>query len=140
MIIPSTGGFRTRLGALILSFIVLAVLGMAASSPLGAQSFRGSLVGTVLDQSGAAVPGAPVVATNEATGVSRSTTTDASGNYYIPELPIGNYTVSVNVEGFAPVSQADIHVDVAAEAARGHHAGPGQAEAEHGGHERKCRW
>ena len=83
--------------------------------PVRAQSFRGSLVGTVLDQSGAAVPAAPVVATNQATGVSRSTTTDASGNYSIPELPIGNYTLSVTVEGFTPVTQADIHVDVAAE-------------------------
>ena len=72
-------------------------------------------MGTVIDQSGAAVPAAPVVATNQATGVSRSTTTDASGNYSIPELPIGNYTVSVTVEGFTPVSQADIRVDVAAE-------------------------
>jgi outer membrane receptor protein involved in Fe transport len=83
--------------------------------PLRAQSFRGSLVGTVLDQSGAPVATAPVAAMNQATGVSRSTTTDASGNYSLPELPIGDYTISVTVEGFAPVSQTDIHVDVAAE-------------------------
>jgi len=91
------------------------MISLTASLPLCAQSFRGSLVGTVIDQSGAAVPAAPVVATNQATGVSRSTTTDPSGNYSIPELPIGNYTVSVTVEGFTPVTQADIRVDVAAE-------------------------
>jgi outer membrane receptor protein involved in Fe transport len=91
------------------------MISLIASLPLRAQSFRGSLVGTVLDQSGAAVPAAPVVATNQATGVSRSTTTDASGNYSIPELPIGNYTLSITVEGFTPVSQTDIRVDVAAE-------------------------
>jgi hypothetical protein len=91
------------------------MISLTASLPLCAQSFRGSLVGTVIDQSGAAVPAAPVVATNQATGVSRSTTTDPSGNYSIPELPIGNYTVSVTVEGFTPVTQADVRVDVAAE-------------------------
>lgn len=108
-------GFWTRFGSLLLPFITLALITLTASLPLRAQSFRGALVGTVLDQSGAAVPSAPVVATNQATGVSRSTTTDASGNFAIPELPIGSYTVSVTVQGFTPVSQRDIHVDVAAE-------------------------
>jgi hypothetical protein len=105
----------TRTQSSILSFVSLALVGAIVPLPLGAQSFRGSLVGTVLDQSGAAIPNAPVVATNQATGISRSTTTDVSGNFSIPELPIGNYSVSVRVEGFTPVSQADIRVDVAAE-------------------------
>jgi outer membrane receptor protein involved in Fe transport len=100
---------------LIIWCVSLALVCISASLPLRAQSFRGSLVGTVLDQSGAAVPNAPVVATNQGTGVSRSTTTDASGDFSIPELPIGDYTVSVTVQGFTPVSQADIRVDVAAE-------------------------
>ena len=113
--VPNTQSFRTRLRLLILRCVGLALIGLSASLPLRAQSFRGSLVGTVLDQSGAAVPNAPVVATNQATGVSRSTTTDASGDFSIPELPIGDYTVSVTVQGFTPVSQADIRVDVAAE-------------------------
>jgi hypothetical protein len=115
MNVPRPRRFWTRLGSVFFAFIILALISLTASSPLRAQSFRGSLVGTVLDQSGAAVPNAPVVATNQGTGVSRSTSTDVSGNFSIPELPIGNYTVSVTVEGFAPVSQADIHVDVAAE-------------------------
>ena len=110
-----TWRFSTKFGSLFFPFVALALISLTASSPLRAQSFRGSLVGTVVDQSGAPVPAAPVVATNQATGVSRSTATDASGNYSIPELPIGNYTVSVTVEGFTPVSQTDIHVDVAAE-------------------------
>jgi len=116
MSIRSMGRCRRRLRVSVLSFIALTVISLAVSLPVEAQTFRGSLVGTVLDQSGAAVPGAPVVATNDATGVTRSTTSDASGNYNIPELPIGNYTVSVRVEGFAPVSHAGIRVDVAAEA------------------------
>ena len=115
MIVPCTRRFCARLASLFFPFITLALISSTASFPLRAQSFRGSLVGTVLDQSGAPVPAAPVLAMNQATGVSRSTTTDASGNYSIPELPIGNYTVSVTVQGFTPVSQTDIHVDVAAE-------------------------
>ena len=113
--VPDTQSFRASLRLLTIHCVSLALVCISASLPLRAQSFRGSLVGTVLDQSGAAVPNAPVVATNQATGVSRSTTTDASGDFSIPELPIGDYTVSVTVQGFTPVSQADIRVDVAAE-------------------------
>ena len=115
MIASCSRGFWTRLTSRIDLFIVLALISFTTILPLYGQSFRGSIVGTVLDQTGGAIPNAPVVATNQATGVARSTTTDASGNFSIPELPIGAYTVSVTVEGFTPVSQADIRVDVAAE-------------------------
>ena len=115
MIIPGMRRFLTRQRLRIRPLITLALISLNVFSPLHAQSFRGSLVGTVVDTSSAAVPNAPVVATNQATGVARSTTTDASGDYSIPELPIGIYTVSVSVEGFTPVSQADIRIDVAAE-------------------------
>ncbi len=115
MNVSPTLGCGTKLRSLLHAFIALALITLTAFLPLYAQSFRGSLVGTVLDQSGAAVPAAPVVATNQATGVSRSTTTDPSGNFSIPELPIGNYTISVTVQGFTPVSQTDVHVGVAAE-------------------------
>ncbi len=106
---------RTRFARISIVYFALMLICLSGPLPLHAQSFRGSLVGTVLDQSGAPVPGAPVVAMNQATGVSRSTTTDDSGNYVVPELPIGNYNVRVSVTGFAPVSQTDIHVAVAAE-------------------------
>jgi len=107
--------YWTRSSSRIHFFIVFALISFPTILPLYGQSFRGSIVGTVLDQSGAAIPNAPVVATNQGTGVARSTSTDASGNFSLPELPIGNYTVRVAVEGFTPVSQADVRVDVAAE-------------------------
>jgi len=115
MIASCSQEFWTRTVLRIRPFIVLALISLATILPLYGQSFRGSIVGTVLDQSGAAIPNAPVMATNQPTGVARSTTTDASGNFSIPELPIGAYTVRVAVEGFTPVSQADVRVDVAAE-------------------------
>jgi Carboxypeptidase regulatory-like domain len=61
---------------------------------LYAQSERGSIRGTVQDASGAVVAGAKVTATNLGTGVETSTNTTEAGNYNIPQLPPGEYTVT----------------------------------------------
>ena len=66
---------------------------------LNAQSFRGTIRGTVTDQNGAVVPGVELVAKNVGTGIERSTVTDSDGNYTIPEVPIGTYNVTVNPNG-----------------------------------------
>src|SRR5947207_16027645 len=63
--------------------------------PIKAQTFRGTVVGNVTDPQGAVVENAKVSARNVDTGIERSTVTDDSGNYAIPELPIGNYELSV---------------------------------------------
>ena len=65
-----------------------------------AQQTLGSVNGTVLDPSGAAVSGATVTVTNTATDVTESTKTQKSGFYQIFNLPIGKYTVKVTREGF----------------------------------------
>lgn len=57
--------------------------------------------GTVLDPQGAVVPGAKVTATNSATGVQRSVNTTSTGNYTIPNLAPGTYSVKVEAKGFA---------------------------------------
>ncbi len=80
-----------------------------------AQSFRGAIVGTVIDQTQAPVPSAKVTAKNQATGLTRDTMTDDAGDFHIPELPIGNYAVTVEKQGFGPVTQGGVRVDVAAE-------------------------
>ena len=54
-----------------------------AAESASAQTFRGGILGTVTDQTDAAMPGVVVTATNIGTGLSRSVTTDASGNYYL---------------------------------------------------------
>ncbi|HYE73518.1 MAG TPA: carboxypeptidase-like regulatory domain-containing protein [Blastocatellia bacterium] len=59
------------------------------------------LKGTITDASQAVVAGATVTATNTATGISRSTTSDAQGEYRIPLLPPGVYDVRVEMNGFA---------------------------------------
>ena len=69
--------------------ILLVLLG---SSVVPAQTVTGSVTGTVLDPSGAAVPGASVAAINAATGVRTPTTSNADGVYSIRFLPIGVVT------------------------------------------------
>ena len=68
--------------------------------PLTAQQTLGSINGTVLDPSGAAITGATVTVTASAIGVTRTTTTQGTGFYQIFNLPVGTYTVKVGHEGF----------------------------------------
>jgi hypothetical protein len=72
----------------------------------------GSFSGTVLDKTGSVVVGANVKATAQATGVSRDSKTDDNGHYLMPLLPIGDYTVRVESQGFAPVEQKDLRLQV----------------------------
>src|SRR4029077_19640452 len=64
-----------------------------------AQTFRGTILGTVTDSSGAAVSGAKVTVKNIDTGLTREVTTGDDGSYSVPELPIGNYSVTVEKNG-----------------------------------------
>jgi hypothetical protein len=70
-----------------------------------AQVDSASLAGLVTDASHAAIPGAKVNAANSATGIERSTVSDASGYYTFPSLPIGSYHVTVSQTGFASITQ-----------------------------------
>src|ERR1700680_921540 len=72
----------------------------------------GSLSGTVSDKAGAVVSGATVKATSQATGLSREAKTDDSGHYLIPLLPVANYTIRVESQGFRTTEQKDIRLQV----------------------------
>ena len=71
----------------------------------------GSIQGTVLDGSGAAVPGATVTATNLATGVATTRVTTQAGVYALSPLPAGEYRVDVTLDGFRPFKQERVVVD-----------------------------
>ena len=74
---------------------------LLASPPAVAQQADNAIVvGTVLDESGAPIPGAPVVVTHVATGVSTAVVTNHLGQYRTPPLRIGAYDVSVELDGF----------------------------------------
>src|SRR5438105_9362771 len=81
-----------------LCLLLVLILSFAAQLP--AQVENGQYQGTILDQSGAAVPNATVTATNQATGRSQKATTSQSGFYVIPALLVGQYTVKVEAPGF----------------------------------------
>ena len=93
------------------------VLGLLLLSATGlmAQTFRGTILGTVTDPSGAVISGAKVTARNAATGLQRSTQTSADGSYSVPELPIGSYTVSISQSGFQTFIANNVPVTVATE-------------------------
>ncbi|HMK20695.1 MAG TPA: TonB-dependent receptor [Terriglobales bacterium] len=94
---------------------VLVVLVMLAAVSVSAQTFRGTILGTVTDPSGAVVAGARVTVHNNSTGLERTTVTSADGSYSIPELPIGPYDVTVTQTGFQTFVAKAVAVDVATE-------------------------
>src|SRR5262249_11897255 len=73
-----------------------------------AQFTGGDLVGSVVDSSGAVVPGATVTATNQATNVKLTTTTNTNGEYRLSNLLAGNYTVSATGQGFQTTAIRDV--------------------------------
>jgi len=81
-------------------FSLFLIITVACSLPILAQQTLGSLNGTVLDPSGAAVTGATVTVTNAAINVTQVTTTQRTGFYQIFNLPVGTYTIKVGHEGF----------------------------------------
>ena len=80
--------------------VSLALLVFLALVPCRAQQTTATLLGTVTDSSGAAVPGAKVRVANAATNANREAETGAAGNYSLPYLPAGNYQVTVSRDGF----------------------------------------
>jgi hypothetical protein len=77
-----------------------------------AQQTSGNITGRVLDQQGAAVPGATVTAKNGQTGFTRTEVSDAQGLYRLNSMPVGKYDVSAELGGFATIVNKDIDVFV----------------------------
>src|SRR5690348_9994137 len=80
--------------------------------PLMAQAVSGTILGSVQDSSGAAVPGTSVTIVNTETGLTRSVVTDSSGEYTVPSLPPGVYSASAETKGFKKVSLSGIRLNV----------------------------
>ena len=78
-----------------------------------AQVTTATIVGTVTDSSGGALPGTLVTARNADTGLARSVTAGADGAYRIEFLPIGNYVVEATLDGFKTAHRSGITLRVA---------------------------
>jgi hypothetical protein len=92
----------------------MALLLVLPSRTALAQYDLGGLVGTIHDSSGAAVPDVPVTVTNDATGIATVVKSDQSGDYEVPELRVGVYTVSASASGFSIAEAKSITVSVGA--------------------------
>jgi hypothetical protein len=86
--------------------LLFVVVSVCLVSAIGyAQSFRGSIRGTVTDPSGGVLPNAKITAKNIATGLVRETVTSGDGAYVIAELPAGEYTVTAQATQLQPAAQ-----------------------------------
>ena len=91
----------------------LLVLGSVVA-PAFAQSTNATIDGIVKDNQGGVLPGATVTAVNEATGLSRTTTTGERGAYRLSELPPGRYTLRVEMPSFAVVERKGVALSLGA--------------------------
>ena len=91
--------------------VVVCVFLMAAAA--FAQSDRGTVTGTVADQTSAVIPGARIVATNTETSARFETRSTETGNYTLAQLPAGVYQVAVELPGFKTYVRQGINVLVA---------------------------
>jgi hypothetical protein len=99
--------YLTRRSVLGLGISVLVAVGA-----LWAQSDRGTITGTAVDQSGARMAGVSVTATDTATGVSSKTLTGGGGDFTIPLLRVGTYELTAELTGFRTYRQSAIVVQV----------------------------
>jgi hypothetical protein len=92
----------------VLGFLIAVVF----PSVLAAQAVTGTILGTVTDESGAMLPGATVTLTHTETGRARVVVADSAGQFTVPSLPTGTYTLSAELAGFKSVSIPDIRLGV----------------------------
>ena len=87
---------------------LLLTLWTAAAAAAQGQAINGTIEGTVVDNSGAVLPGATVTVTSIDTGGVRVAVTNESGGYRVPLLALGAYRVSAELQGFRKYEQAGI--------------------------------
>jgi hypothetical protein len=100
--VKTRGAFRAMLGLFVL---------VAWCAPAWAQT-TGTIRGTVTDPSGAVIPGARVTAVLTGTYANRMTATDQDGDYILPALAVGDYTVVVDHQGFSQFQESDVKVSI----------------------------
>jgi len=113
MNLPSAvvGGRSLVVGRYDLRFIFLVLLFVSLISSLSLAQ-EATIVGTVTDATGAAVANASIIVTNTDTGISRTLAAAADGEYVVPDLHIGHYTVRANAAGFKAAERKDIVLQV----------------------------
>jgi hypothetical protein len=95
-----------KLWIALLCALLLVPCGIAQSTTGGA------IAGTVLDAEGRVIPGAQIALRNAATGFERNGRTSETGGFYFEELTPGTYTLMIGADGFAPLLEQSITVEV----------------------------
>lgn len=93
-------------------FLVFALLILTTATAAFSQSSRGTIAGTILDSSGAAVEGAIITATGVETGAVYKTTSTVTGSYRIPDIQLGTYNITVSANGFKTSDQKGVVVQI----------------------------
>ncbi len=93
----------------------LMIFAVAGSNHLYAQNATATVLGTVTDMSGAAVPDASILLKNTGTGATRTVNTDAGGRFRVPDLQVGSYDVTASKAGFSTVAHSGVALNVGAE-------------------------
>lgn len=96
----------SRLIIISLMIVSCVILTLAQGSPTG------TITGTTEDQSGSAIPGSRVIATNIGTSSTFEAVSNESGTYILRSLPVGNYTITVETAGFKKMILTDVNVRV----------------------------
>jgi hypothetical protein len=102
--------FRTSLRRFV--FALTAIVVTLGTSSAFAQTSQAEIRGTVVDQSGSALPGVTVTATHVDTGAVRTTITSETGVFLMPAMPIGLYKVLTELVGFASVIRENLRIEV----------------------------
>jgi hypothetical protein len=89
-----------------------ALLSLAASVHVFAQTTSATITGRILDPQGAPAPAITVSVTGQGTGVSRTAVTDTNGLYVLSNLPPGVVDLGVAATGFAEISRKDLALEV----------------------------
>lgn len=91
--------------------IAVLLTAVAFSAPSSAQTISGSISGSVADQSGAAIAGAKLTATDQDKKTVFNTVSDNLGRFVFPQLPPGNFSVSIEAPGFKKLERKDINLN-----------------------------
>ena len=98
----------------ILTLVALSIIVSTSANEAKAQSESGSaaIEGTIHDANGAAIAGAAINVRNVETGLARTATSSGNGDYNIPVLPVGDYTVKIEAKGFGPAERTEVFLRV----------------------------
>src|SRR5688572_20382683 len=96
-------------------WVILVILTALLPLPAAAQTTTATVQGTITDRSGAFVPGATVTLRATTTGFVRTTSSDMRGSYTLPFVPVGDYRLTVALQGFKTVTRAGLRFAIGQE-------------------------